>query len=373
MDGKYAALLPSLLALVLALSGCSDTHVDAASAPDVVRKVPVVTAQIAHIPDLLEASGTVSSAETSSLASQIMGTIVEVRVHEGDRVQPGQVLVVIDEAQPQAAFNRAVAAETAAGHEIEAAESELALAESTFKRYQILYDKKVISPLEFEGIKSREQSAVARRDLARAALEQAKAELTQARTTLEYTRIRAPYDGVVTERKLDPGALASPGFAILTVEQLGHYRLEVSINEGELRYIHMGDEVPITIDALGSFEGKGRVAQIVPSADPASRSFLIKLDLPSNPQLRSGEFGTAEFSRGERASLIIPQTAVIQRGQLQGAYVLDGRKIATLRYITLGKTAGVQVEVLAGLESGEAVVANPGGLELSGKQIESQP
>ena len=372
MNVKDAVLLPSLLALVLALSGCSDPHVAPGSAPGVVRNVPLVTAQLRNTPDLLEASGTVRAAQTSSLASQIMGTIVEIRVHEGDRVERGQVLVVIDEAQPQAALNRAVAAENAAQHEIKAAESELGLAESTFSRYQILYDKKVVSPLEFEGIKSREQSAVARRDLARAEFEQARAELTQARTTLEYARVRAPYDGVVTERKLDPGALASPGLPILTIEQLGHYRLEASINESELRYIHMGDEVPVTIDALGSSERKGRVAQIVPSADPASRSFLIKLDLPSNPQLRSGEFGTAEFTRGERAALMIPQTAVIQRGQLQGAYVIDGGKIANLRYITLGKTTGEQVEVLAGVESGEAVVANPAGLELSGKQIESQ-
>ena len=371
----FLLLLLGLLGIlaVLTFAGCSaDRHV-AASAPDVVRNVPVVKAQISRVPDMLEAVGTVRAAQTSSLASQILGTIVEVRVHEGDRIQRGQVLVVIDEAAPKAALDRATAAEAAARQAISAADSELALADSTLKRYRILYEKKIISPQEFDEIKTRQQSALARRDLAHAGLEQAQAEATQARTVLQYTRIRAPFDGVVTERKVDSGALASPGMPILTVEDLDHYRLEASVNESDLRCIRLGQKTTVLIDALAGAELPGRVAQIVPAADPASRSFLIKVDLPSNRDLRSGLFGHAEFQRGDRESLLIPQTAVISRGQLQGAFVLDEGGIASFRYITLGKPARDEVEVLAGIQSGEKIVTQPGGLDLSGKRIEAQP
>jgi multidrug efflux pump subunit AcrA (membrane-fusion protein) len=134
----------------------------------------------------------------------------------------------------------------------------------------------------------------------------------------------------------------------------------------------MGQQIPVVIDVIGGGELKGKVVEIVPAADSASRSFLVKVEVPPDPALRSGLFGRAQFSRGERSSLLIPRTAVVERGQLQGIYVLDQNKIASLRYITLGKSSGAQVEVLAGLQAGERLIADPGGREFSGKKIESQ-
>src|SRR5262249_42469485 len=157
------------------------------------------------------------------------------------------------------------------------------------------------------------------------------------------------------------------------VEDARRYRLEASVNEADFTYLRIGQEVPILIDALGLEELPGKVAQIVPAADPGSRSFLIKIDLPPDPRLRSGLFGRAQFSRGERPSLVVPAEAVLARGQLQGVFVLDRNQMATLRYLTLGRTLGSGVEVLAGLEDGERIVARPGNLELDGKRIEAQP
>jgi RND family efflux transporter MFP subunit len=372
MTRKHAFLLPTLAGVVGLLNACSSDRNVSASAPEMVRNLAVITAHTANVPDLLEAVGTVHATLASQLASQVMGTIAEVRVREGDTVKRGEVLAIIDDREPTAAVSRATAGEIVAQQEVAAAESELALAESTLKRYQSLYEKKSVSPQEFDEVKTREQAAVAQRDLARASQEQARAALAQARTTLEYTRIRAPFDGVVTERKLDPGAMASPGLPIVSVEDTRRFRLEVTINENDLRYIRLRQLVPVSIDALGS-ELKGLVAQIVPGADPASRSFLVKIDLPAQRQVRSGLFGRAQFSRGEKPSLTVPQTAVIQRGQVQGVYVLNGTNVAGLRYVTLGKPAGMQVEILAGLQDGERLVSNPGELELSGKRVEAKP
>jgi len=365
-------LIPLTVVLAGGLSGCSSDRQPTPTAPETIRNLSVLAVQRADVPDLLESAGTVRAAQTSQLASQMMGNIVELRAREGDRVQRGQVLAVIDESQPRAAVDRATSAVSATEQEVAASDSDLTLAQLTLNRYQNLYDKKSVSPQEFDEVKARYQAAVAHRDKALAGQSQARAGLAQARTSLSYTRILSPFDGVITEKKADPGMLASPGLPIFTVEGLGHYRLEAAVNENDLRYVRMGEQVTVVVDALENAELKGKVTQIVPAADTGSRSFLVKIELPADTRLRSGLFGRAQFSRGKRSSLLIPQTAVVDRGQLQGVYVLDLNKIASLRYVTLGKSTGFEVEVLAGLQEGERLVAKPGELDLNGKRIEAQ-
>jgi len=367
---QVATLCSAVLSLMFA--GCSGERESVSAAPEAVTNVSVVSAQTANIPDVVEAVGTLRAAETSQLAAQMMGNIVEIRVREGDRVQRGQVLAVIDDAQPRAALDRASAADLAAQQEISASESDLSLAEATFKRYQTLYDRKSVSPQEFDEIKARHQAAQARREMARAGQAQAKAALQQARTALSYAHIVAPFDGQVTEKKADIGTLASPGMPIFTVEDLRRYRLEATVNESDLRYVRQGQQIAVSIEAIGDREFKGKVIEIVPAADPASRTFLVKVELPSDPALRSGLFGRAEFARGERTALLVPRTAIVERGQLQGIYVLDQNRIAGLRYITLGRPSAQHVEVLAGLQAGEMLIADPDHRELSGKKIESR-
>jgi len=367
----FSGLIPLAVVLCGGLSGCSSERQLTPTAPETIRNVAVFAVQRADVPDLLESAGTVRAVETTELASQMMGNIVELRVHEGDRVRRGQVLAVIDDAQPRAAVERATSAVNAAEQEVAASDSDLTLAQSTLNRYQNLYDKKSVSPQEFDEVKARYQAALAHRDEALAGQSQAKAGLAQARASLSYTRILAPFDGVITEKKADAGTLASPGLPIFTVEGLGRYRLEAAVNENDLRYVRMGEQVPVVVDALDSTGLRGKVVQIVPAADPGSRSFLVKIELPADVRLRSGLFGRAQFSRGERSSLLIPQSAVVERGQLQGVYVLGQNKAASLRYVTLGKKSGTQVEVLAGLQEGERLVTKPGELDLNGKRIEA--
>ena len=370
MKRKYATL--PILLLTLLFGACSEQGRKAAAAPEIVRNIPLIEVQQKNMLDVLEAVGTTRAAQTSTLASQMMGTLVEIRVHEGDRVQRGQILAVIDDSQPRAALDRANAADAASRQQLAAADSDLALAESTLKRFQTLFDKKSVSSQEFDEIKTRQQAALARRDMARADQEQAKAAIAQATTALEYTRIRAPFEGVITEKRADPGTLASPGMPVFTVEDTRRYRLEASINESDLASVRIGQAVPVLVDALGSDPLPGKIVQIVPAADAGSRSFLIKVELPADSRLRSGLFGRAQFSHGERRALLVPQTAVVERGQMQGVFLLDQNKIAALHYITVGKPSHDQVEVLAGLHDGDWLVARPGTLELDGKRIEAQ-
>jgi len=373
MKHKHPNLLLCITLLVAntyLLTSCTSSQRATLASPETVHDVALVKAQQKTVPDIFESVGTLRAQQTATMASQVTGYLVSINVREGDAVRQGQTLAVIDDSELRAGAAQAQAAVAAARQEAAAADSELALANSTLQRYQSLYEKKSLSPQEYDEVKTRFQSATAHRDMARASHEQATAALRQSQAILGRARLRSPFNGTVTARQADPGTLATPGMAILTVEAAGHYRLESTIDERDLKYVHLGQNAPVVVDAIGDKPLDGKVVQIVPAADPASRSFTVKVELPANPALRSGLFGRVQFSRGERRSLVIPETAILQRGQLREVYVIGDDKLATLRYVTLGSATEDQVEVLSGLSPGETLVATPGDRELGGKRIE---
>jgi len=154
--------------VICAFCGCSNERPTPRAQAQTVSNVSVFVVQRGNVPDALEAIGSVRAAQSSQIASQIMGNIVEIRAQEGDRVQGWQVLAILDDAQPRSAAEQATAAAISAEKEVSAADSEFTLAEATLKRYQQLYEKKSVSPQEFDESKARHQSAEARRDMARA-------------------------------------------------------------------------------------------------------------------------------------------------------------------------------------------------------------
>jgi RND family efflux transporter MFP subunit len=188
-----------------------------------------------------------------------------------------------------------------------------------------------------------------------------------------YTQLRAPFDGVVTERRVDVGAMASPGVPLLTVDRAGALRLEVTVDESLLAGLRQGAALPVRIPALGTEAIEGRVARIVPAADAASHSFLVKIDLPPSKDLRAGMYATAQIPTGTKQAILAPRSAIVLRGSLPCAYVLDVNGVAQLRYMTTGATHGNNVEILSGIAAGEKLVDDPGDRELAGKRIEVQP
>jgi RND family efflux transporter MFP subunit len=363
---KLAFVIPFLAALFTV--GCGDHKTPAAQAPEVVRGLQLLQVQRQSVPDYVESVGTVRALQTSQLSAQIVGTVVAIHAQEGQRVRKGDVLIVLDDAQQRAALQRASAAVNAAQQDIAAADADYALANSTLGRYRDLYEKKSVSPHEMDEVQARAKSAGARRDQAQAGIAQARALEQQARAGLSYTRIRAPFDGVVTAKQVDVGTLASPGLPLLTIEDTHRFRLEASVDEDDIRLIKMGATAPVAVDALGA-ELQGKIVQIVPAADPASRSFVVKLELPSEPRLHSGFFGRARFARGQRDAVVVPRTAVLDRGQLQGVYVVGADGQITLRFVTVGKPVGEMIELLSGVTAGERLVSAHGGRDLAGKKV----
>ena len=368
---RYSLIVAAALSLV-GLTGCSESKPPDQAPAEKVHGVALLQVQKTTGPDAVEATGTVRAALSAQLASQVMGTITRVNVHEGDHVRRGEVLVSIDEAQQQAAYTSAKAGLQASQESIAAADADYALAEATMKRYQALYDKKSLSPQEYDEVKTKLLAAQARRYAAHADRTQAEAGVSQASTAMSFTKVRAPFDAVVVSKLAEPGAMAAPGVPLLVVEDPSRFRLEAQVDESKIGAVKLGETVPVVIGAVGDQPIEGKVTQIVPAADPASRTFTVKIDLPANPEIRSGLFGRARFPRGQREAIEIPKSAVLSRGQLQAVYVVGSDHLASLRFVTLGAASGDRIEVLSGLQNGDRIVAQPGDRELSGKQVEAQ-
>jgi RND family efflux transporter MFP subunit len=333
----------------------------------------LVESQQQQVPLNVRSTGTVHARETVIVSAQIMGRIQQIMVREGDSVRAGQTLVVLDDASLRASTDQAQAAVKVAQSEQVAAQTDAKLAASTMERYKQLQAEKSVSPQEMDEVSRRAEAAAARLDAVRAQTDAARAQESGARTMLGYTRLLAPFSGIVTARMADPGTIASPGAPLLQVDQIGDLQLDATVDESAISTIHKGMKAQVEIDGGNSTSLAGTVAEIVPAADPASHTFLVKIDLPSSSQLRAGMYGTAEFANGTRQAILIPRSAVVMRGSLASAYILDGQGIAQLRSLTLGATQGNLIEVLSGISSGERLVDAPSDRDLAGKRIEVQP
>ncbi len=378
---RIAAIL--FILAVLPVTACRKATPPAASAPETVR-APVETVRLAPVDAPYEAIGTVRSKTTSVISSKLIGEVVAVNASPGDRVEAGQLLIQINDRDVAAQLVKARAAlqeaqdalietesSVRAGQSARAAaDAARDLAAKTYARFRELAEKKVISQQEFDEVEARWKTAVAeaarvedtlrtlesRRKQVASRVEQARAEVAAAEAQHAFTRLNAPIAGLVTARAMDVGSQAAPGLPLLTVEDDRHYRLEVIIEEKVAHRLRLGDEALVTLDALDPPPLRARVGEIVPTADPVSRSSILKLDLPAGAPVRSGMFGRARFSLGKREALTIPAHALVQRGQLDFVYALGADNIARLRLVKTGRLHGPRLEVLAGLADGDRIV-----------------
>ncbi len=375
-------LLP-LFASIAMLSGCGGTEPQpkgASTAPAIAVQTATVSTE--QWPDVYEATGTVRARTAAVLSSKVMAYVRQVAVQVGDRVQEGQLLVTLDAQDLDTKVRSAEAAEAEvmsavpeADSGVAGAKANLDLAQSTFQRMQELASRKSISSQEFDEASARLKAAQAAYEMARAKrgqLDSKRASVQQeirgASIMRDYTRISAPFSGVVTAKSVEPGNLAAPGAPLLTVEREGAYRLEASVDESRLPFVKAGQAVDVALESLDR-RFTAHVSEIVPSVDAASRTYIVKIDLPAMPNLRSGMFGRAMFPLGTRKVATIPPPAMVEHGQLQSVFVIEDG-CARTRLITTGERRQSAVEVLSGLSEGEKLVSPvPAGLS-DGARVE---
>lgn len=360
-----------LLALAAAaLAGCNSSD---SSQPAAVQTVQarVVESRQQQTALTVRSTGTLHARQTAMISAQVVSRIQQVLVRQGDTVRAGQTLAVLDDATLKASVEQVQATIKAAENQQAAAQTNAELAASTLARYKQLHAQKSVSPQEIDEISRRAEGSSAQVEAARAQVTAAKAQEAGARAMLGYTRITAPFAGVVTARMADPGTLAAPGVPLLQIDNAGPLQLQTAVDESAIASVRLGMKLNVSVDSAPSIDPAGTVSEIVPAADPSSHSFLVKIDLPASPQLRAGMYATAAVPTGSRQAIVVPRSTIVLRGSLSCAYVLDSNGIAQLRYVTLGAPLGSMVEVLSGISAGEKFVDEPGDRDLAGKRIEN--
>ena len=344
--------LAGLTVMILAIAWLSGMFVDKIEPePSVTNIRPVLLDETSSLDEVYEvekeyfaeAVGTLRAATRTEIAARVLAPIREMRVKAGDRVERGQTLVLLDRRDVQSRLEQAQTV-------LDAAEFELEQASSDFARDSELVRKNALSTREFE----QSRTAV---NVARAKVRQAEQAVNEAEVMLSYTSIEASQDGMIVDRLAEPGDIAQPGMPLLVLYDPLSLRLEVPVMENLAVKLRVGDPLTVRIDALER-DVEAVVDEIVPQAEAASRSFLVKVALAPGEGLYEGMFGRLRIPSGVRRHLCLATDAIQTIGQLQFVDVVrpDAQTLER-RFITTGRLGMPErVEVLSGLEAGDRVV-----------------
>ncbi len=374
--GKKFIVAPLVILMaLLAVFGCQDSgkiQPGKTVSTSGEEKAPTETtrAQIETVQRWFEASGTVRPRTETRIESQITAQVVAVDVRPGSRVTKGQVLVSLDNRQLLSRLDQArqglkstQASRKQAQQAVIAAQAAHSQAEANFQRTQTYYESKAATQQELEKAQSLYRQAKA--GLARAkeaqtgtmaGIKQAEEVVREAEIAMGYTRIIAPETGEVLKRLVEPGDLALPGKPLLVLQTAGAYRLEAHVREGLISIVRLGMQLPATIATLQK-EVQTNVEEIIPYADPQTRTFLVKAALPPISGLYPGMFGNLRIPVLTEKVVIIPENALKKVGQLELVVVKEDNRW-TRRYIKTGRRLGKHIEVLSGLNGDETLGIN---------------
>jgi RND family efflux transporter MFP subunit len=286
--------------------------------------------------------GRVEAVNQGTVSAQTSGRIAELPFDVNDFVDAGAVIARFTDTEQRAALDGAQAS-------LAEARARLANAEQEFERAEKMIANNTISRAQFDQAK-------ANRDSARARLDAAGAGVETAREQLEYTVVRAPYAGIVSQRHVELGELVSPGQPLISGLSLQSLRVNVDVPQS------MFHEVRTIAKAAAYVNGERIEAESLtffPVADDAANTFRVRVNLPDGAvTLYPGMFIKVGFIVGEAQRLLIPSKAVVRRSELSAVYVVDGDEVS-LRQVRLGRRYGESVEVIAGLVEGETVATEP--------------
>lgn len=310
------------------LPGCKGQNEET---KDVVLPLPAMQVAVEKVREesarsRVEVVGTVEAAQRASISARISGQIVELPLVLGSEVKSGDLLVKISAGEISA--------------KVLQAEAQLAQARRNLARE---------NKLQKEGASTRE-TVKSLEDVARIT----EAAYTEAKTMLDYTTITAPFSGTITRKMVNVGDLASPGMGLLEMENGEDLQIVAQVPEALLLKVAIGDNLPVHIPAA-KLTLVGEVVEVAPAADPMSRTAPVKIKIPVGPDLRVGQFARVTLENSDEMTLVVAESAVVPRGQLDLVYVIE-ENIARLRLIRTGAVYDGDVEILSGLEPGEFVV-----------------
>ena len=360
----------------MVVSGCKEKIKPGNTKQETTGKITaeLETARETSHPFIYEAVGTITAGTSTIISCKVFGNIKKIHVHEGSAVKKGDLLAEIDDSQAAARLKKAMAGLSEAKKALAAAKSSKDAAKTmsdfaftTFKRYQKLLKENSVSPQEFDNIKSKYHRAKAALSGAQAMIEaalsrinQAKADVTAAEIYRKDTLVKAPYSGRIKEKFMDQGNLASPGVPLFSMETSRKFKVEFSIPEGHVDRIYLNQSLTVKIPSMQNLSVRGIVDRIDPAADPATRSFNIRVTLPDAMQFRSGVFARIMIPAGIFKMILVPETALIHHGQLTGFFLVDDKNTAHFRLVRTGRKIKGLVEIISGIHPGDRYIVNPG-------------
>jgi len=329
-----------------------------------------VLAERVFVPVIYEAVGTVRPETEASIESQVTGKVLKVLVRSGQKVSKGDPLIVMDSREfktrlesAQQGLKSSQAAERQAREAINAAKAESDTATATWKRMKKLFADKVATQDELDRVEAaylKAKAALAQAedglDAAGAGVRQARKGVEEAGIGLGYTTIKAPADGEVAKRMVEPGDLAFPGKSLMLIQTGGALRLEALVREGLIGQVRIGQKLNVDIQALGE-RAEAVVEEVVPSADPLTRTFLVKAGLEPLPGLYPGMFGRLLVPVTEKEVVLVPARAVFRVGQLETVLARINGEWEPV-YVRSGARHGNKLEILSGLSGNETLGFN---------------
>jgi RND family efflux transporter MFP subunit len=307
--------LSALALATLLLPGCGrKPGTDPTSEPDLTpAQVQVQTAESKKRATTEEVVGTVQAKLHATLEAKLSARIDKMPVLLGQAVEAGELVAHLDAAEIKA--------------RMEQAEAGLQQAERDWKRTSALFDQQAATRSDYEAADSRYRVA--------------KAAVAEAQAMMGYVEILSPFAGVVTKKWADVGDLATPGKPLIGIEDPSMLQLEADVPDAIASRIQQNARLAIQVDSVKG-ELAGTVMEIAPTADPASRTFRVELDLPPTAGLRSGQFARLIVPVGESNSVRVPTSAVVVRGQLEILFVVTNQR-AQLHLVKTGRTIGDEV------------------------------
>jgi RND family efflux transporter MFP subunit len=368
VKNKRRSALFIIAAVVLIVAAIFWAYLSKAVVVDTVSIVQVYPTQSFT---LLNASGYVVAQRKAAVASKTTGRLEWIGVEEGSLVKSGQIIARLENRDLQSVVLQGEAGLQSSKSQLEQARAELADAEQSFRRQQELLKQGIVSRSEFDTAEARFKRSSAAVRGAEAGVNSSAAALNGARINLDYTLIRAPFDAVVLTKNADVGDIITPlgaaanaKAAVVTIADLGSLQIEADVSESNLSRIKKGQPCEILLDAIPHSRFRGVLHTIVPTADRAKASVMVKVRLAdSDPRIlpeMSAKVAILEREAGKdelQPRIAVNPAAIVKSNNREGVYIINGER-AVFTPVTRGKQLGDLVEV-SGVKSGGRVALKP--------------
>ncbi|MEJ1158045.1 efflux RND transporter periplasmic adaptor subunit [Prosthecomicrobium sp. N25] len=346
--------VPVLVALGLSLAGCKE---EVSVAPEPPRPVKTLTVAAAAAERTLTYSGAVEARVSAALGFRVPGKIVERSVDVGDRVTAGQVVARIDPADLGLALQAAEA-------NVEGAKARVEVAQDALARTRTLFDKGHVAKAALD-------KAALEADQAAAALDAARSARDQARNQSLYAELKADGPGIVTEVRAEAGQVVLAGTPVVVVARDGEKEVRVAVPEQEIRHLAPGQSVAVGYWADPALRQEGRVREVAGSADPASRTFSVRVTLPDDPGIRLGQTATVSVAVPTAAAgVAVPLSALAEANGRPVVWVVDpATATVRSRVVEVGPVTPDGTRVTAGLVPGDKVVTAGTQFMVEGRKV----